>query len=182
MSNILTQLKYVCQDLNELRAKWALIGALAVGVYGEPRTTKDIDIAVVVANKAEQEALVNEFVKRGYGPPQLLWHAMPAHKLGNRLQVRGNVPNPTVVDLLFSSSGIENEVVTRAQKLEVFPGLEIPVASRGHLIAMKVLSKDDFDRIRDNSDLQQLVNGASEIDLDEARAALDLMCSSYYLI
>ena len=45
-----------------------------------------------------------------------------------------------VVDLLFASSGIEADIVTQAEELEVLPGLSMRVARTGHLIALKLLS------------------------------------------
>lgn len=56
---------------------------------------------------------------------------------GVRLERRGS---DVVVDLLFASSGIENEVVASADLLEVLPGLTVPVATTAHLIALKVLA------------------------------------------
>lgn len=65
-----------------------------------------------------------------------------------------------IVDLLFASSGIENEVVASADLLEVLPGLTVPVATTAHLIALKVLaySEPGFNRERDvAADLEQLI-------------------------
>jgi hypothetical protein len=44
------------------------------------------------------------------------------------------------IDLLFANSGIEDEIVRRADRLEVLPDVFMPVASTGHLIALKVLA------------------------------------------
>jgi hypothetical protein len=55
----------------------------------------------------------------------------------------------TVVDLLFASSGVETEIAERAESFELFPGLVVPVSTRGDLIAMKVLSRDDATRLSD---------------------------------
>lgn len=59
-----------------------------------------------------------------------------------------------MLDVLFASSGIESEVVGSAELLEVLPGLTVPVARIGHLIALKVLSRDDRDRHQDIADLR----------------------------
>lgn len=47
-----------------------------------------------------------------------------------------------VVDLLFASSGIEPEVVQAAEITEVVPGLRLPIAITGHLIARDLASLD----------------------------------------
>jgi hypothetical protein len=74
------------------------------------------------------------------------------------------------VDLLFASSGIEDLVVKGADRLEILPGCFAPVASIGHLIALKLLSADD-QRMRDHLDLRTLLGVATADDLTQARDA-----------
>lgn len=42
-------------DLTELGARFALVGGLAVSAWGEPRYTRDVDLAVGVARDDEKE-------------------------------------------------------------------------------------------------------------------------------
>jgi hypothetical protein len=72
---------------------------------------------------------------------------------------------------LFASSGIEGEVVAAATRLEVLPQLTAPVATTGHLIALKVLAG----RNQDLTDLESLLPSASVADLDAARSAVKLI-------
>ena len=51
-------------------------------------------------------------------------------------------PQEVVIDLLFASSGIEPVVVAEALRLEIAPDVVVPVASPGHLFALKLLSAD----------------------------------------
>jgi hypothetical protein len=81
------------------------------------------------------------------------------------------IGSDVVVDLLFASSGIEYELVAGATRLEVLPQLTAPVASTGHLIALKVLTG----RNQDLTDLEALIPGASAADLDIARGAVKLI-------
>jgi hypothetical protein len=46
-----------------------------------------------------------------------------------------------VLDLLFASSGLEREVCEAAERLEIVPGVAVPVARAGHLVGMKLLSR-----------------------------------------
>jgi len=55
-------------------------------------------------------------------------------------------PRAPVIDLLFASSGIEPEVVADAEPIELLPDLTMGVARTGHLLALKVLSRDDVSR------------------------------------
>lgn len=76
-----------------------------------------------------------------------------------------------IIELLFASSGIEKEVVERADRLEVLPGFSAPVASTGHLIALKVLAG----RNQDVTDLGMLIPSATAQDLATAREAVRLI-------
>jgi hypothetical protein len=48
-------LGHISADLRHVGARWALVGALAVGIRSEPRFTRDIDIAVAVESDGEAE-------------------------------------------------------------------------------------------------------------------------------
>jgi hypothetical protein len=63
------------------------------------------------------------------------------------------------------------------ETLEVLPGLAVPVARTGHLIALKVLSRDDRTRPQDVADLRALLARATPDELERAREALHLIQS-----
>ena len=75
------------------------------------------------------------------------------------------------MDLLFASSGIENEVVTSATRLQVLPLLSAPVATTGHLIALKTLAR----RNQDLTDPGSLIQAASAENLETASEAVRLI-------
>jgi hypothetical protein len=72
------------------------------------------------------------------------------------------------VDLLFASSGIETEIVREAEWLEVLPGLTMPVARTGHLVALKLLSVNEIDRPQDVIDLRALMRGMTDDEVARA--------------
>jgi predicted nucleotidyltransferase len=153
-------------DLNAVKAPWALIGGLAVSARTVPRFTKDLDFAV--ASDDEAEDVVHRLRSRGYYPVQVLEQDYVERLSGVRLaRDRSDV----LVDLLFASSGIENEVVASADRLEVLPRLTVPVATTPHLIALKVLAG----RSQDLTDLGYLIPSASSAELDKAREAVKLI-------
>src|SRR5262249_9201887 len=74
-----------------------------------------------------------------------------------------------IVDVLFASSGIEPEIVAHAERIEVLSRLRVPVASTGHLIAVKLLARDDRTRPQDLADLNALMAVATPPALAIAR-------------
>jgi predicted nucleotidyltransferase len=154
-------------DLNDARARWALIGGFAISARTEPRFTRDIDIAVAVADDSAAESLVRTFLANGYG----LLASLEQDAKGRLATVRLVSPVDSdvgvVVDLLFASSGIETEIAEDAEEVEVLPDVIMPVATTGHLIALKLLSQDAKTRPRDAEDLIRLreVAGAGDIEL-----------------
>ena len=88
-----------------------------------------------------------------------------------RLLPPGEGEDGVMVDVLFTSSGIEADICRDAERLEVAPGLVVPVASTGHLVAMKLLALTS-DRPQDGVDLRALVSRLSPDDRARARAAV----------
>lgn len=170
MTELERVLRRLSSDLQHHHASWALVGGLAVGTRAEPRTTRDIDAAVAVADDREAEQLVASLRADGYTVGTILEH----DALGRLATVRLTAPSArVVVDLLFASSGIEAEVVQFAERLEIVSGLVIPIARVGHLIALKLLARDDRRRPQDHDDLRALAAIASDEDWQLARDGVD---------
>jgi hypothetical protein len=161
-------------DLTETRSSFALVGGLAVSARTEPRFTCDADIAVAVDSDAEAEALLLSLRMAGYEIQAIVEQEGVGRRATARL-TRSQEPASPVIDLLFASSGIEAEIVAEADELELLSQLPIRVATTGHLIALKVLARDDVTRPQDVVDLRALLRVASADDLTRARAALTLI-------
>lgn len=162
----------VLGSLRELGADWAVLGGLAVAARCEPRFTRDIDLAVAVRSDEDAERLVRSLVQAGYRIALDIEQTGAARLATIRL-VHPREPR-VFVDLLFASSGIEQEIVDAAERLRVL-GADVKVAAVGHLIATKVLSRDDSRRPRDKQDLANLLRIAHERDIEQARRALQLV-------
>jgi hypothetical protein len=140
MGPVDTILAQAAADLQAIGARWAVIGGLAVAIRAEPRFTKDVDLAVAVVDDREAEDLVNRMQVRGYALASLVEQDY-VNPLATARLVRPVVGTSSAfIGLLFANSGIEEEVVRRADRLEVLPGIFMPVASIGHLIALKALA------------------------------------------
>jgi hypothetical protein len=70
--------------------------------------------------------------------------------------------------------------VAAADTIDAVPGFSVPVARLGHLIALKVLARDDRTRPHDRVDLAALLRRADSPALDEAREALTLVMRRGY--
>lgn len=174
MAPVERALRRIVADLNAVvNARWALVGGLAVSARTIPRFTKDLDFAVAVASDDEAQDVVRRLRSHGYRPITVLEQDYVERLSGVRLAHEGS---DVAVDLLFASSGIENEVVASADRLEVLPSLTAPVATTAHLIALKVLAG----RNQDLTDLGHLIPAASSTDLDAAREAVKLIQARGY--
>ena len=167
------QIKAVSADLIRLGVDSALVGGLAVSSRTIPRMTKDIDVCVAVIADAEAETLVRTLLKDGYQLVTTLEHRSSGRLATVRLALPGSDSITPEIDLMFSSCGIEPEIVAQAETITVL-GIPIKVAITGHLIAMKLLSERDT-RPTDRADLYNLFKIATPSDLKQANAALSLI-------
>ena len=146
-----------------------------MSVRSEPRLTRDADLAVPVADDRDAEALVLALQERGWRVAAAVEQNAAGRLATVRLAPSGEGVHGAVVDLLFASSGIEPEIAAAADSTEVLPGLDAPVARLGHLIALKVLARDDRTRPQDRVDLAALLVRADAAGLAEAHEALTLV-------
>jgi len=165
----------VVDALHRLGSGFALVGGLAVSVRSRERFTRDVDFVLAVSSDAEAEGTVLELQRAGYRLLRVIEHeatgALAIARFAHPADRPGRDPS---VDLVFASTGIESEIVAAATDIEVVPGLQVPVASTGHLIAMKVLS-ERIGRERDRDDLRALVDAVDEDGVAVARAAVSLI-------
>ena len=138
----------------------------------EPRTTRDVDVVVDVKDDGDAEALVLELQTGGFRVVAAVEQDSTHRLATTRLVAPGGTERGVVVDLLFASSGIEPEIARDADSIEVLAGLRIPVARVGHLMALKLLARDDRRRPQDVDDLRALLRESTDADIVEARRAV----------
>jgi nucleotidyltransferase AbiEii toxin of type IV toxin-antitoxin system len=145
-------LKEIAQHLQAIGAPFAVVGGLAASARGEARFTRDIDLAVSVDDDPGAEQVLFELGQRGYRVITTVEH----DAVGRLATARSLDPHGVVCDLIFATSGIEREVVSSAQSIEIFPEFAVPTATVEALLAMKVLSAVAT-RPRDWGDIQAMV-------------------------
>jgi predicted nucleotidyltransferase len=176
-------------DLRKLGCRWALVGGLAVSARARPRTTQDVDVAIAVSGDQQAEQLIATLRAWGYEVQTVLEQTTKGRLATVRLVPPRDVAQVPVgleeesgvplVDLLFASSGIEPEVVVSAKAVTILPGLRPPVATTGHLLALKVLA-EQANRPQDLSDAIALIEVASLGDLLVAKEAIELIARRGY--
>ena len=128
--------------LNKYNLRYLLIGGWAVGIYGYPRATKDIDFLIAVDNnniENLQKALFN------FGAPTV------ENKV---FQTKGNVfrlgRSPIQIDIINEASGIEFENCYRRKNKITVGDIEISTISKNDLLKNKKASG----RLRDLADVE----------------------------
>lgn len=175
MSALADLLRVAAESLEAGGHGYALVGGLAVSALTDPRFTRDVDLAVAVADDGEAEQVVQEL------SATLRPLAVQEHETLQRLAmvrlgsaIAGDEHTTPVVDLLFAEAGIEPEIVAAAQPVDVFDGVTVPLAAVGHLIAMKVLAVTERRRV-DEQDLIHLLDVATDADIEMAVEAVQLI-------
>lgn len=169
MTTVEQQLRKAASDMNRIGAKFAVVGGLAVSARAEPRMTRDTDLAIAVQSDEEAESVVLAMQRIGYSVLAVVEQDATGRMSTVRLETDGSV----IIDLLFASSGIEQDIVERSTRISIIPGLVLPVASTGDLIAMKLLARDDRQRPTDADDLRALREVATEVDWETAQVAVN---------
>ena len=168
-------LQHTAALLDKRNQPWALIGGLAVSVRTEPRFTRDLDLAVAVTSDAAAESLIHEMQACGYVPVATVEQEETGRLATVRMIPASLRSEGLLLDILFASSGIEAEICRGAEILHISSLLSVPVASVPHLIALKVLARDDRTRPQDVMDLRQLIASADANDLALALDAARLI-------
>lgn len=117
---------------------------------------RDVDVAVLVESDGAAEQLVRSLTADGYGLSALVEQDAVGRLATVRLISPGADGVGVVVDLIFATVGIEAEIVADAEVLEILPAVSMPVATVGHLAALKLLARDDETRPQDAADLRAL--------------------------
>jgi hypothetical protein len=120
----------LCARLNELGARYIVIGGFAIITSGYPRSTMDIDF--VIDTSLENEALVYQALE--ILPDQAVKELLPG-EVSQYSVVR--VGDEICVDLMASACGIGYEEAIKDSIIRTVDGVPIPFASPRLLWRMK---------------------------------------------
>lgn len=127
--------------------RFCIIGGLAVLRWGEPRATRDVDVALLTGLGDEQDyidKLTSRFAEREPGAARF---ALEARVL--LLDAENGVP----LDVTFAWLPYEEKLMERASDFEFAPGQMLHTASLEDLVVLKALAP----RPQDETDLEGII-------------------------
>lgn len=134
----------------------AVIGGIAVGVWGEPRLTRDIDIKVLARreDRARLLEILQAFTPLQEDPDESFRHLGLAFFQD---------PHGVRVDVMLADTSFDEAAVGRARPVALSPGKTIRVCTAEDLVIYKLLSP----RVKDRADIESIVKKQGD-DLDDA--------------
>lgn len=125
-----TELAEVCHRLNVAGARYVLVGARALQLWGSARATRDIDILIEPSEENAARVLA-ALAPVGFG----VAGAWTAREVASKfVTIIGDTPRVDILTLAWSVR--YRDAVRRAEQFEL-EGVEIPTASLDDLIASK---------------------------------------------
>jgi hypothetical protein len=135
----------------------AVIGGVAVGVWGEPRVTRDVDVKVLLGRDDAPRLL------EALSPDHVPLQADPLAALTRTGILFVQDAQGTRLYLLLSDVSFDAEAIRRAREVTLQPGLVASVCSPEDLIIYKLIST----RQRDHDDAESVVRRQGDALDDE---------------
>lgn len=155
----------VCSFLEQAQIPYVLIGGFAVQHWGEPRTTRDIDIEILVGEE-HKEAAFHKILER-YRPryDDALDFALRQRVL--LIYASNGVP----VDIALAAPGYESLIAQRSLQIEIAPDTpSVRIISPEDLIVHKCLAHRPVD-LQDVEAILKRQRG--KLDIEYIRACLE---------
>ena len=137
--NLYDELVAVVQALEAAGVDYALVGGLAVGLWGAPRATKDIDLLVRPEDVAQAKQAVRSCGYTLEALPMRFTDGMELERVSKVV-----VGELMTVDFLLVNANLE--AVWQSRESHALEGASIRVVSRQALIAMKVSAGRPLDQ------------------------------------
>jgi hypothetical protein len=142
MQELFLSIRAIQRRLADAGVSSAVIGGIAVGAWGDPRVTRDVDLKVLLGREDAETLL--ELLSPGY--TSLL--PDPRAALTKQAMLFVEDERGTRVDLLLADTPYDVEAIRRGRDVEIQPGLAIRAVSAEDLIIYKLIST----RARDHED------------------------------
>ncbi len=158
-NDLITLFVRLCDTFNKTRFNYCVAGGFAVGMWGPPRGTSDIDIVILLREK-EREKVV-EFLAKHFKMIQSHDKDMVFGDLHiwRHVFAGENKTNVFPLDMIIASNEYLENVLKRRLEIE-YRGVTVPVISIEDLIILKSISFRDIDHF----DIKNLINSGNPID------------------
>jgi hypothetical protein len=147
MENLLRSILKIQERFDRGDVRSAVIGGVAVGVWGEPRVTRDVDLKVLLG-RDQAERLVDLL---GDDLKPLQRDSLESLRRQGILFVMDAAG--TRVDLLLADTSHDVEAIERSREITVSPGLAIRVCTAEDLVIYKLVAT----RSRDHEDASGVI-------------------------
>lgn len=125
----------------------AVIGGIAVAVWGNPRVTRDVDLKVMVDRDDAVKLLAI------LGNDYKVIHDQPELALRRLGYVFVSDSRDTRLDLLLADNSFDRQAITRARQVQVAPRIRLRICTAEDLIIYKLITT----RGRDIEDVQNVM-------------------------
>jgi hypothetical protein len=141
--SIQSALRHLVADLQEADSslRYVLIGGLAVGAWGHPRATQDIDL--LATTPAGPDALEQALEEVGYAV-EIMRNPGDPLPLLLRIVVPEDKGGPVEADMIFATRRSEKLIIDAGRSIS-FEGLSLPICRPEDLIAMKLAAGGPYD-------------------------------------
>ena len=139
---------------------YCLIGALALGAYGRPRATHDVDL-LILTDSATSHSYLDPLRAKGFAVASD-WHESNPMAQNVVTRLAHPLAPDFPLDLIFATSPLHKNALDR-RKLFDLHGIQVPVSSAEDLILLKLSAS----RPRDFDDVMGIIgNAGAPLDLD----------------
>lgn len=152
MVNLLLSIQRIQERLSDAGILSIVIGGIAVAAWGEPRTTRDVDLKVLLSR--EDSHVLLDLLISGY--TSLV--ASPEQTLRKQGLIFIQDDLGTRLDLLLADTPYDQLAIKRGQNVEIQKGMTIRVCSPEDLIIYKLIST----RLRDHEDAGSVIHRQDE--------------------
>lgn len=143
-------------SLNKNNVEYLLLGGWAVGIYGAPRATADLDVYIAIDND-NLEKLLKALYE--FGAP-----TVPVENFKEIGRVFRMGRSPIRIEILNQASGIDFKTSYTRRKIIVIDGLAISIISEEDLLKNKAASGREKD-IADLKNLEGILKQKSDENL-----------------
>jgi hypothetical protein len=147
--------------------EYCIVGGVAIGRWGEPRATKDVDLCLLTS-LGDEDKFIGKILETF---PARIANAAEFAKANRVLLITAS--NNVGIDVALGWTSFEQGMVKRASKFNLAPGLQIPTASKEDLVVTKAFAG----RPQDWVDVEGILERQrGKLDWDHIRQELNQLC------